>query len=124
MQRCHDALVKASHSGDVDAYVRANLDWHVAVVRASHNDLLIAFIAAVSQSVYESTDLEGFNSNEVRSAVIHAHQRVMDAIRERDADAAARRMERHVGAYIDDVRKSDAPGPTRARRSNPKASSS
>lgn len=122
MQRCHELLVQASHTGDVQAYVAANLDWHVAVVRASHNELLIAFISAVSQSVYASTDLEGFNSEEVRNAVIRAHQRVMDAIRAGDGDAAARRMERHVGAYITDVRKSNAPGPTRARRANPKAS--
>ena len=80
-------------------------DWHVQVVRASHNELLIAFIGAISQSVYVATDLEGFNSVEVRNAVIRAHRRVMDAIEARDGGAAARRMDRHVAAYISDVRK-------------------
>jgi GntR family transcriptional regulator, transcriptional repressor for pyruvate dehydrogenase complex len=105
LQRCHATLEQASRDGDLPAYVRANLDWHVQVVRASHNELLIAFISAVSQSVYIETDVEGFNSTTVRRAVIHAHSRVMDAIRERDGDAAARRMERHVGAYIAEVQK-------------------
>ena len=105
MERCHIKLKQASDAGDVAAYVRANLDWHVQVVRASHNELLIAFISAISQSVYVATDLEGFNSVEVRNAVIRAHSRVMDAIKARDGDAAERRMARHVAAYISDVLK-------------------
>ena len=105
IEKCHAKLEQASAAGDVAAYVRANLDWHVQVVRASHNELLIAFISAISQSVYVATDLEGFNSVEVRNAVIRAHSRVMDAIKARDGDAAERRMARHVAAYISDVLK-------------------
>ena len=105
MEVCHQTLEQASEAGDIPAYVRANLDWHVQVVRASHNELLIAFISAVSQSVYLTTDLDGFNSTAVRNAVIRAHRRVMDAIQTRDGDAAARRMDRHVAAYVSDVQK-------------------
>lgn len=104
IEKAHLKLQLASQAEDVPGYVRANLDWHVQVVRASHNELLMAFISAVSQSVYLATDLEGFNSVSVRNAVIRAHRRVMDAIRARDGDAAARRMDRHVAAYISDVR--------------------
>ena len=111
MELCHVTLQKASQAEDIPAYMRANLDWHVQVVRASHNELLIAFIAAVSQSIYADTDLEGFNSNEVRNAVIRAHRRVMDAIHARDGDAAARRMERHVTAYISDVQQTQSKQP-------------
>ena len=103
IEKCHATLEQASVAGDLPAYVRANLDWHVQVVRASHNELLIAFISAVSQSIYATTDLDGFNSSEVRNAVIRSHRRVMDAIEARDGDAAARRMDRHVAAYISDV---------------------
>lgn len=105
IEKCHGRLQAASEANDIPAYVRANLDWHVQVVRASHNELLIAFLAAISQSVYAATDLDGFNSVEVRNAVIRAHRSVMDAILARDGDAAARRMDRHVGAYINSVQK-------------------
>ncbi len=105
IRKSHAKLEQASAAGDVGAYMRANLDWHVQVVRASHNELLIAFTSAMSQSVYAATDLEGFNSVEVRQAVIRVHQRVIDAIEARDGDAAARRMGRHVAAYISDVQK-------------------
>ena len=104
LERCHAKLEQASRDNDLDAYVSANLEWHVQVVRAGHNELLIAFIGAVSQTVYRETDIEGFNSIEIREAVIRAHRRVMEAIRARDGDAAERRMARHIGAYIDDVR--------------------
>ncbi|HET9976801.1 MAG TPA: FCD domain-containing protein [Burkholderiaceae bacterium] len=106
LEDCHRALERTAMAGDIAAYVRANLDWHVQVVRASHNELLIAFIAAVAQPVYEASDVEGFNSPQVRQAVIRAHRSVMDAIRARDGDAAERRMARHVGAYVADVQKS------------------
>ncbi len=108
MAKCHAKLRQASEAEDIPGYVRANLDWHVQVVRASHNELLIAFISAVSQSVYADTDVEGFNSVVVRNAVIRAHAQVMAAIKAGDGDAAARRMERHVAAYIADVKNTQA----------------
>jgi DNA-binding FadR family transcriptional regulator len=102
LERCQQRLEAASRAKDIDAYLKANLDWHVQVVRASHNELLIAFISAVAQAVYLETNVAGFNSATVRDAVIHAHRAVMDAIRDGDGDAAARRMERHVSAYAAD----------------------
>ena len=90
---------------DLPAFLQANLEWHLAVARASQNELLAAFMAAISDALHAGTDLENFNSDEVRAAVIRAHRRVTDAIRGGDADAAARRMARHVGAYADNVRR-------------------
>jgi len=109
--RCQERVEQASRDNDVTAYIQANLDWHVQVVRASHNELLIAFIQAVAKSVYVESDIEGFNSPAVRDAVIRAHRRVMDAIQAGDGDAAARRMERHVDAYITNVHEVTAPVP-------------
>lgn len=111
LERCQEMVEQASRADDVDGYVEANLAWHVQVVRASHNELLIAFISAVSKAVYLESDIEGFSSIEVRDAVIRAHRRVMEAIRAGDGEAAARRMERHVGAYIADVSKASSAVP-------------
>ena len=115
LENCHRTLERAALAGDIPAYVQANLDWHVQVVRTSHNELLIAFISAVAQPIYEASVVEGFNSPQVRQAVIRAHRSVMDAIRDRDGDAAERRMARHVGAYVADVQKL-APLASAARR--------
>lgn len=105
LEKCHAKLEQASASDDIPAFLQANLDWHVQVVRAGHNELLIAFITAISQSVYAATDLDGFNAIDGRNAVILAHRRVMNAIKAGDASAAARRMGRHVAAYIGDVQR-------------------
>lgn len=126
LEQCHRRLEEASVGDDVHSYVQANLEWHVQVVRSSHNELLIAFITAVSKAVYIDSDIEGFNSPEVRHAVIRAHRRVMDAIRDRDGEAAARRMDRHVHAYIDNIAKATPPATTAkasAKASSAKASS-
>lgn len=97
LSQCHQAI--QDHIDDVPSFLHANLDWHVSLVQASHNELLIAFTQAIAQVVYKATDLRGFNSPEVRQAVVKAHQKVMDAVGQRDADAAWRRMGRHVDAY-------------------------
>jgi GntR family transcriptional regulator, transcriptional repressor for pyruvate dehydrogenase complex len=119
LSQCHQAI--ADHIDDIPSFLQANLDWHVSLVQASHNELLIAFTQAIAQVVYKATDLRGFNSPEVRQAVVQAHQKVMDAVGQRDADAAWRRMGRHVGAYVQaveqrnkDSRLSLVPSPTLA----------
>jgi GntR family transcriptional repressor for pyruvate dehydrogenase complex len=101
LSQCHQAI--ADHIDDVPSFLQANLDWHVSLVQASHNELLIAFTQAIAQVVYKATDLRGFNSPEVRQAVVQAHQKVMYAVGQRDADAAWSRMGRHVGAYVQAV---------------------
>jgi len=99
LQASHDRLLR--DIDDVPAFLRANLDWHVGVVLASHNELLSAFVSAFAQTVFLASDLQGFSPPEIRRTVAQAHQSVMDAIRASDADAAWRRMSRHVGAYVD-----------------------
>ena len=92
---------------DVSEFLRANLDWHVSVVLAAHNELLSAFIGAFAQTVYQATDLDGFSPPDIRKKVARAHEAVMRAIESGDADAAWRRMARHVGAYVERVQSLD-----------------
>ena len=88
---------------DLTEYLQLNLRWHMAVVAATHNDLLIAIMSALSSAVYEGTEIEDVNSLPVRHAVASAHDAVVDAIRAGDADAARRRMHRHVHAFRERV---------------------
>lgn len=98
------AELAAAHAAeDVPRFLRLNLDWHLAVVRASRNELLIAFMSAISQAIHAATDLENFNPEGVRAATLRIHDRVVAAIRAGDADAAERRMRRHVHAYVEHV---------------------
>ena len=84
---------------DLAAFLQANLDWHVGVAMASHNELLIGFMTALSQAIYAGTENAAFVDDNVRTVTARAHRSITAAIRSRDADAAGRRMRRHVHSY-------------------------
>ena len=109
LEQLEQETLRCSESfGDLDLFLRANVAWHLAVVRASHNPLFVAFMESISAAVHAATDIKDFNPLEVRHLVVRAHQRVFDAIRESDAEAAKRRMGRHVGAYAEAMSDVDA----------------
>ncbi|MGH3431326.1 MAG: FadR/GntR family transcriptional regulator [Thermocrispum sp.] len=101
MDAANEAL--AEESSSLDAFLRANVDWHVAVATASHNELLNGFMLALSRAIYTATENETFIDDEVRRTTARAHSGITQAIRKKDADAAVRRMRRHVHAYAEAV---------------------
>lgn len=89
----------ADPEADLAQFLRANLDWHVGVAIASHNELLIGFMTALSQAIYAGTANEAFVDDKVRAVTARAHKSITKAIRDGDAEAAGRRMRRHVHSY-------------------------
>ena len=83
---------------DIKRYLDANVAWHMAVVRASHNALLISVMEVLAHAIHEATAIEAFNSDDVRHATLAIHRAILDAIAAGDAEAARRRMTRHVSA--------------------------
>jgi GntR family transcriptional regulator, transcriptional repressor for pyruvate dehydrogenase complex len=88
-------------SGSLDAFLEANVDWHVAVATASHNEILTGIMIALSRAIFTTTRNEGFVDQGIREVTAQAHRAVTRAIKEKDADAAVRRMTRHVHAYAE-----------------------
>lgn len=86
-------------SGSLEQFLQANLDWHIGVATASHNEILTGIMIALSRAIYTVTHNEGFVNNEVRAITVRAHKSVTRAIKDKDAEAAVRRMARHVHAY-------------------------
>jgi GntR family transcriptional repressor for pyruvate dehydrogenase complex len=95
--RLHGLLERVTD--DVSEYVRLNLEWHRAVVRASRNELLIAFFDAIAQAVHAMTESYSLYSPEVHRDVVRVHERVVAAIAAQDPEAAFRRMQGHVSTY-------------------------
>lgn len=91
--------------GDLAQFLEANVDWHVAVARASHNELLSGLMTALSRAIYAATDDATFIDSDVRHTTIRAHETITAAIRDKDAAAAGRRMTRHVHSYAQEVLK-------------------
>jgi DNA-binding FadR family transcriptional regulator len=93
--------------GDLDIpleqFLQANVDWHLAVAFASHNELLTGFMTALSNAIYNSTENTAFVDDEVRKTTYRAHKTITDAIRAGDSAAATRRMTKHVHGYAEAV---------------------
>ncbi|WP_051419644.1 FadR/GntR family transcriptional regulator [Paracoccus pantotrophus] len=87
---------------DIARFSELNVTWHMGIVRASHNPLFQSFMASISAPLYSATSREEFDL-ETRRIVARSHRRITDAIRDRDADAARRRMLRHVTSYGEEL---------------------
>jgi DNA-binding FadR family transcriptional regulator len=107
LDRLADANAAVAADGPLEGFLQANVDWHVAVALASHNELLTGFMAALSRAIYASTDNRGFVDAEIRRTAVQAHARIIEAIRARDMDAAFRRMTRHVHSYAQAIAEVD-----------------
>jgi DNA-binding FadR family transcriptional regulator len=93
------ARLDAAAIDDVPGFLTENVNWHTALAVASHNDLLRAFTASISELMFEASRFEHFASPDVRALVPHAHRRILQAIEAGDADLARQRVERDLQAY-------------------------
>ena len=120
-----EAVEAAVHQ--IDRYLDANLVWHMAVVRASHNELLISFMEVLANAIHRATESEAYDSPEVRVATLRIHRAILTAIAAGDADAARRRMARHVHAAHDVATRweseGQSPAPSKPRGSRNAAAS-
>jgi DNA-binding FadR family transcriptional regulator len=103
LEKLAAANAAISVDGPLENFLQANVDWHLAVAEASHNELLTGFMLALSQAIYTATDNQSFVDAEVRRSTIRAHTRVTEAIQARDDAAALRRMTRHLHMYAEAI---------------------
>lgn len=73
-----------------------NAEWHVALGRASHNELLAAIMNAVSQAIYNVTSADAYGVPGIREITVKSHEGIRKALEERNPDAAERRIRRHI----------------------------
>lgn len=98
LDAANDLLAAA---GSLESFLQANLDFHIAVATASHNEILTGIMIALSRAIYTATYNEGFVNDEIRGATLQAHRAVTEAIRRQDREVAVRRMSKHVHAYAE-----------------------
>jgi DNA-binding FadR family transcriptional regulator len=108
----------------IGRYLDANLAWHMAVIRASHNELLVSFMQVLSNAIHRATESEAYDSRDVRQATLRIHRAILAAIVAGDAEAARRRMARHVHAAHDlaiqwEADRGAAPAPRKPRAGKP-----
>jgi GntR family transcriptional repressor for pyruvate dehydrogenase complex len=104
LQELVDATARVeSASGNPAEFLRMNVEWHMAIAKASHNELLRAFMLSISNMVYQASAIDNFVTDDMCKKVMHAHRRILDAIAAQDAPTASRRMARHLAALIADT---------------------
>ncbi|MGX9936589.1 FadR/GntR family transcriptional regulator [Advenella kashmirensis] len=91
-------------SNDVPTYLQENVNWHCALAQASHNELLHTFTVSIAQLIREATSIKNMAPLEIRMIVIQAHDKILQAIADKDPEVAERRMLRHVQAYAEHVK--------------------
>jgi DNA-binding FadR family transcriptional regulator len=102
IQNLHDQFLATTD--DIADYKQLNLEWHLAIARASHNEILIALMEAISQPILEAARYQQVTTADIRQEAKKAHTAILEAIVKQDAGLARRRMEKHLGAYIEVAR--------------------
>ena len=99
MSAIHEAFVASLD--DVPLYKKINLDWHLAIARASGNQPLTAMLEAIAMPIRDAMDYQHVTTPDLRAIAVKAHTVILKAIAEQDEEAAFKRMDRHVSAYRD-----------------------
>jgi GntR family transcriptional regulator, galactonate operon transcriptional repressor len=89
-----DAMETAS--GDVQAFVDADLAFHVACLEAAHNDFMLPIAHAIRTELVASMRVTNRDADENRRTVLPLHHTIRDAIAARDPAAARLAMQRHL----------------------------
>lgn len=103
------AAALADAEGDIPRFLRCNVDWHLAVGAASHNEIMEAIVNSLSRVVLRSTDIRDFNSEKTMADTLRAHDRILQAIRAGDAERAATAMSKHVHTYREQIEAYEIP---------------
>ncbi len=89
--------------GQAEQFIRADMDFHLAIASFSGNEVLSDSLAAVfnntAGSHQQMNDLFGFDNG------LKYHERILTAIREHDDRKAVRQLERHISVAIDELNK-------------------
>jgi DNA-binding FadR family transcriptional regulator len=78
---------------DIPSLLEAHSIWHVAVARASHNELLSGLMIALVRWIHVATRGASVVAGEVSST---PYEQITQAIQSQDADDAFARMKKHV----------------------------
>jgi GntR family transcriptional repressor for pyruvate dehydrogenase complex len=100
--------------GDARAFARHDVEFHLAIARAGHNQVLYHVLDALQHSlrlwfVEAYRQIEADLRDEQRSELIRWHRSIYEAIRSRDRDESRRAMAQHVDDAVRWLREAARP---------------
>ncbi len=95
-----DKLDEAQKNQDVDQMCELDVAFHTGIAKASHNNLIIASMAAVA-SIWKQETEKNFrqamvNKSDIFDRMNRQHRGILDAISCRDSETASSRMQEHI----------------------------
>lgn len=100
LERAARDCVAAADAGDVAAELAANRRFHFAVMEAPGQPHTLRVIRLLWDST-EAYRALYYNSPQERHAAVAAHDRILDAVRRRDADALVAELDAHRRRALD-----------------------
>jgi GntR family galactonate operon transcriptional repressor len=94
IEAAYEAMARAGQQ--VEAFMEADLAFHVACLNAGHNDFLLPIAHAIRTAMITSLNITNRNPRENREVSLPLHRAILDAIVARDSEAAAEAMKRHL----------------------------
>jgi GntR family transcriptional repressor for pyruvate dehydrogenase complex len=82
--------------GELEGAIATDIEFHMAVARATHNPLFPIVLKAVSEFVKYVQTISCTNNPVRRARAVQAHEAICEAIRDRDAERARVEMESHL----------------------------
>ncbi|WP_321893839.1 FadR/GntR family transcriptional regulator [Paraburkholderia tropica] len=92
----YDEMAKAAQSGDTEGFIAADLEFHSAILLATHNRFLAPLAHAIRATMLASLHLTNSRAEENLSISLPLHRKVLDAILEENADLARNSMLEHL----------------------------
>lgn len=91
---------------DVDSFIRADLDFHLALAQAAQNSVMVELLQTVKVLLAEQMEAVVKGSPAIIRRSLGFHRRVLEAIKKRDPEEARRGMKEHlddVGKVLRDI---------------------
>ena len=102
LKEAYDAMDRAGENAD--AFIEADLDFHLALAEAADNPLILALIDSIVALLREHRTRMFYVNGGPQRGQWH-HKRILDAVARHDATAARAAMEAHLGQVTEDARR-------------------
>ncbi|MHC1724794.1 MAG: FadR/GntR family transcriptional regulator [Syntrophobacteraceae bacterium] len=95
----------AIRSGNVEEFIKQDVEFHFCLARASGNKVLLQFLGAVTDLMRRFIKEVSLLPRATRNA-LSFHREILKFIRARDADAAERKLIEHLADVVKNIEKS------------------
>lgn len=99
LRSLEEMLARLDTSGPILDLVRADLAFHLALVRSSHNPIFEAMFRAISAFTAEMM-LRSLSDQSVAELGVPQHRAIVDAVRARDAEGARAVIQEHMSVAV------------------------